>query len=340
MVNIKDVAKKAKVSVATVSHVINNTRFVSDNLRARVSKVIEKLDYQPNILAGSLRSNRSSTVGFICPDTSNMLFADISKRIEDTLFSKGYSTIFCNSGYNSSKELRIINTLRTKRVDGIILVPVDRTDINISKLARSGIFTIILDRKIPKVKLPTIIIDNEKGVYEATKYLLELGHKDIGYIDRKTPHSHSIARLKGYKKALKERGISLMSNLIVKGGLRYKDSFIAMKELLKKKPTLTAIITFNDAAAIGAMRAISDSRLRIPQDISIIGFDDIKLCEYTVPRLTSIHYPVEEVVEVVTSMLLSEMQKNDKKNIPSQNEFVILPKLIIRESTGPAYIKS
>jgi len=340
MVNIKDVAKKAKVSVATVSHVINNTRFVSDNLRNRVTKAIEKLDYQPNALAGSLRSDQSCTVGFICPDTSNMLFADISKRIEDIFFSKGYNTIFCNSGYNSNKELQIINTLRTKRVDGIMLVPVDRTDINIAKLASSGIFTVILDRKIPKVKLPTIIVDNEKGVYEATKYLLELGHKDIGYIDRKTPHSHSIARLKGYKKALKEQGISLMSNLIVKGGLRYEDSFITMKELLKIKPTPTAIITFNDTAAIGAMRAISDSRLRIPQDISIIGFDDVKLCEYTVPRLTSIHYPVEEVVEVAASILLSGMQKNNKKNIPSQNEFVIAPKLIIRESTGPANRKS
>jgi len=332
MVSIKDIAKKAKVSVATVSHVINNTRFVSDKLRNDVLKAIEKFDYQPNILAGSLRSKHTSTIGFICPDTTNMLFAEISKRIEDIFFSKNYNTIFCNSGYDSCKELEIINTLRTKRVDGIIIVPVDRTDINIKKLASSGIHTIILDRKIPRVNLPSIVIDNEKGTYEATKYLLELGHRDIGYIDRKTPHSHSIGRLKGYKKALKERGLDIINNLVVKGGFRYEDSFIAMKEFFKKKPTPTAVITFNDTAAIGAMRAIIDYGLKIPQDISIIGFDDVKLCEYIVPRLTSIHYPVEEVVEVTTNVLLSKIQKS---NIATTNEFVISPKLVIRESTGP-----
>jgi LacI family transcriptional regulator len=332
MSNIKDVAKRAKVSVATVSHVLNNTRFVSEKLKIKVMKTIEKLDYEPNIMARSLRLKSTGTVGLIMPDSSNILFAEISKVIEGILFSLNYNTMFCNSGYDSKKELEIIKTFRSKRVDGIIIVPVDKSNININKLAASDIPTIILDRKIPGTDLSTITVDNEFGVYEATKYLISLGHKKIGYINRKSPHSHSIDRLKGYKKALKDSGIEIKNNLIIKGGFNYKDGYDTMEILLKNKLAFTAIITFNDTAAIGAVRAILDSGLEIPGDISVIGFDDVPICQYYNPRLTSIHYPINEISEAVTSILIKLIQKNQPKSF--QN-IVIAPKLIIRESTGP-----
>ncbi|MHB8278338.1 MAG: LacI family DNA-binding transcriptional regulator [Candidatus Humimicrobiaceae bacterium] len=332
MTNIKDVAKKAKVSVATVSHVINNSQYVSDKLKKKVLKAIENLDYQPNILAGSLRSKRTGTIGLIIPDSSNMLYASMGKRIEDILFSLNYNTIFCNTDYNTHKELAIINNMRSKNVDGVLIVPVDRNNININKFVQSRIPTIILDRKISGNELITITVENEVGVYEATKYLLDLGHRNIGYIDRNTPHSHSIERLKGYKNALENFGLKVSDNLVAKSGFSFENGYFTMGTLLKNNPELTALITFNYTAAIGATRAIADAKLKIPNDISVIGFDDVPLCQYSIPRLTSIHYPIEEIAEVATKTLLGLIKKNI---YPSLKDIIIPTKLILRESTGP-----
>jgi len=283
-------------------------------------------------LAGSLRSKRTGTIGLIIPDSSNMLYASMGKKIEDILFSINYNTIFCNTGYNTRKELEIINNMRSKNVDGVLIVPVDRSNININKLVQSGIPTIILDRKISGNELITITVENENSVYEAAKYLLDLGHRNIGYIDRSTPHSHSIERQRGYKKALEDFGLKASSNLVIKGGFSFEDGYFAMETLLKNNPELTALITFNYSAAIGAIRAIADAKLKIPADISVIGFDDVSLCQYFIPRITSIHYPIDDIAEVSIKTLLKLIKKNSSQTL---KDIIVVPKLIIRESTGP-----
>lgn len=330
IVNIRDIAKRAQVSVATVSHVINKTRHVSDELIGRVEKAMSDLDYQPNLLAGSLRSKKSSTIGLIIPDSSNMLFSGVEKNIEDILFSQNYNVMVCNSAYDISRELEQLNTLRSKMVDGIIIVPATMDGKHLEKFKNIGIPIIILDRMIPDINVDTVLVDNYKGGYDAAKYLISLGHTDIGYIDRIYDHSHSLGRKKGFLKAFEENGLFFDANNIVRGGFTFNTGVEAVKRLLKENSKITAIFTFNDINAFGAIRGLADLGLKVPADISVIGYDDTSLSEIYIPRLTTVHYPIVEMANVVSKLLLKRIaepifKKAVKKIVPTE--------LIIREST-------
>ncbi|MHB1347551.1 MAG: LacI family DNA-binding transcriptional regulator [Candidatus Humimicrobiaceae bacterium] len=330
IVNISDIAKRAQVSVATVSHVINKTRHVSDKLIKRVDKAMSELDYQPNLLAGSLRRKKSSTIGLIIPDSSNMLFSGVEKNIEDILFSQNYNVIVCNSAYDIGRELEHLNTLRSKMVDGIIIVPATMDRSHLERFKNTGVPLIILDRTIPDINVDTVLIDNYKGGYDAAKYLMSIGHTDIGYIDRISDHSHSLERKKGFLNAFAESGLFFDANNIVRGGFTFNAGVEAVKILLKENSKITAIFTFNDINAFGAIRGMADLGLKVPADISVIGFDDTPLSEIYIPRLTTVRYPIVEMANVVSKLLLKRIaepifKKATKKIIP--------PELIIREST-------
>ncbi|MCL4377704.1 MAG: LacI family transcriptional regulator [Actinobacteria bacterium] len=330
IVNIRDIAKKAQVSVATVSHVINKTRHVSDELIDRVVKAMMELDYQPNLLAGSLRRKKSSTIGLIIPDSSNMLFSGVEKNIEDILFSQNYNVIVCNSAYDIGRELEHLNTLRSKMVDGVIIVPATMDGKHLEKFRNIGIPIIILDRMIPDINEDTVLVDNYKGGYDAAKYLLSLGHTDVGYIDRISDHSHSLERKKGFAKAFEEQGLFFDTNNIVRGGFTFNAGIEAVKKLLEENSRITAIFTFNDINAFGAIRGLADLGLKVPEDISVIGYDGTPLSEIYIPRLTTVRYPIIEMADVVSKLLLKRIaepvfKKAIKKIIP--------PELIIREST-------
>ena len=330
IVNIRDIAKRAQVSVATVSHVINKTRRVSDELIERVEKVMTDLDYQPNLLASSLRSKKSSTIGLIIPDSSNMIFSGVEKNIEDILFSQNYNVIVCNSAYDINRELEQLNILRSKMVDGIIIVPATTNGNHLKKFKSVGIPIIILDRMIPDINVDTVLVDNYKGGYDAAEYLISLGHTDIGYIDRISDHSHSLERKKGFVKAFEEKSLPFDVNNIVRGGFTFDVGVEAVKKLLKGNSKITAIFTFNDINAFGVIRGLVDLGLKVPEDISVIGFDDTPLSEIYIPRLTTIRYPISEMASVVSKLLLKRIaepgfKKALKKIIPTE--------LIIREST-------
>ena len=222
IVTIRDIAKKAGVSVATVSHVINKTRFVSDELQEKVKKIMEELDYHPNLMAGSLRRKKTNTIGLIVPDNSNPLFAELSRAIEDIGFSSGYSVMLCNSAYDFNKELEYIRALRSKRVDGLIIIPTTIQANHINRLVENMLPVVVMDRSVPDVKADTVLLDNFKGTYDATIHLIKLGHQCIGYIDRPFDLPHSLDRVRGYRKALEDHKIKLQENLIVRGGFSYE----------------------------------------------------------------------------------------------------------------------
>ena len=331
IVTIKDIAKEAGVSVATVSHVINETRFVSDELQERVKKIMEKLDYYPNLMAGSLRRKRTNTIGLIVPDNSNPLFAELSRAIEDLGFSSGYSVMLCNSAYDFDKELKYIRTLRSKRVDGLIIIPTTTKSDHINQLVENKVHVVVLDRTGTGVKADMVSVDNFQGAHDATMHLINSGHCCIGYIDRPFDLPHSLDRVHGYSKALEDKGIKLQKGLIVKGGFSYEDGAKAMQILLKQKPIPTAVIAFNDITAIGAIRAIKDQRLKVPEDISIIGFDDIPQSSYTIPRLTTVHFPKYKMAEAAYKLLTEKIEGS----VSEEGVRVILPtRLIIRNSTS------
>jgi len=331
IITIRDIAKRAGVSVATVSHVINNTRFVSEELREKVRKVMEELDYHPNLVAGSLRRKKTNTIGLIVPDNSNPVFAELSRAIEDIGFSSGYSVILCNSAYNLDKEIKYVRVLRSKRVDGLIIIPTTVQATYINQLVDSGLPVIILDRTVPDAKTDSVLLDNYQGTYDATVHLIKLGHSLIAYIDRPFDLPHSLDRLRGYRKALEENGIQLKDELIVRGGFDYEGGAEAMQKLLKRKPTPTAVIAFNDISAIGAIRAIEDCELKVPQDISIVGFDDIPQSSFTTPRLTTVHFPKYRMAEVAFELLQKKLEGTSSDR---RAEIVLPLRLVVRESTA------
>lgn len=333
IVTIKDIAKKAGVSVATVSHVMNKTRFVSEVLQKRVKKAIEELDYHPNIMAGSLRSRKTKVIGLIVPDNANPLFASLSMLIEKVSSSLNYNVLLCNSFYDFDNELSCIRVIRSKSVDGLIIIPTTTSSDHINQLVENNLHVVVLHHIIPDCRADSVLLNNFKGTYEATKYLLNLGHKHIGYIDRPVSLPHSQERLNGYRKALQEYGISQDDNIIKCSGFGYIDGAETMKELLKKSPGLTAVLAFNDTIAMGAMRTVNDNGLKVPDDISVVGFDDVELCSFITPRLTTVHFPKQKMAKTAVDILLKRMQEPGIKKPVKK----VLPlELVIRESTARA----
>lgn len=304
---------------------------MSDRLLNRVEQAMKDLDYQPNLLAGSLRKKKTGTIGLVIPDSSNMLFADISKRFEDIFFSKNYNIIVCNSAYDLDREVEHLKNLRSKMVDGILMIPATLEGGHIKKIQSSGIPVVILDRKIPDLDVDYIMGDSYQGGFEAGKYITGLGHTDIGYIDWVYTHFHSTQRKKGFKAALSKKGIQLSGNRIVKGGLTYHGGIEAVKKLIEADPGLTAVFSFNDTNALGAIRGLADLGYKVPDDISVMGYDDIYLSSVYIPGLSTIHYPVEEMVKEASRTLLARI----KEPIFNKNKVVLLKtSLVIRESTA------
>ncbi len=330
-ITIKDIAKRAGVSIATVSYVINNTRHVSDELKKRIITVMEEVDYQPNRAAGSLRKKSTNTIGLIVPDISNPIYAELSRIIEDCLSSRGFTIILSNSEHNLKKEISSITMLRTMRVDGFIIIPASSDNNHINKLVKSDVPMVILDRPVEGIIADGVFIDHYKAVFDATAYLANLNHKNIGYIDKSFNVPHKSHRLDGYRAALKKHRLEYNKNLHIEVGVSFEDGARAMEILLQKNPRPTAVIAFDDVIAMGAIRTCHDHRLDIPGDISIMGFDDMPLCLYTVPRLSTICYPRYRMAETACSMLLERI--NDEDNRKKQE--VTLPlDLVIRETTS------
>jgi LacI family transcriptional regulator len=291
---------------------------------------MKELDFHPNVMAGSLRSKKTATIGLIIPDNSNQLFAELSKEVEDILFRSGYSVMLCNSAYDFKRELAHINTLRSKSVDGMIIVPTTQQVEHINRLVESNLPVVVMDRMLPEANADIVLIDNFQGTHDATEYLIKLGHSNIGYINRPFDLPHSVDRLMGYEKALEANGLSLQEDLIVRGGFNYDDGAKAMDFLLNRKPVPTAVLAFNDITALGAMRRIQDTGLRVPEDISVIGFDDIPQSAYTFPRLTTVHFPRKRMAEAACKLLFRRI-----KGIASEQkkEVILSLHLEVREST-------
>ncbi len=337
MTTIRDVARLAGVSIATVSHVINETRYVSDELVCRVNKAMEELDYSPNLLASSLRGGETKTIGLIIPDISNQFFAEISRKIEDNGLAHGYSLIICNTDDDPEKEKQYIDVLLSKQVDGFIFISAgDETD-SLMKPISKGIPIVVADRYIENPNVNTVIVDNFDGGYQATKHLIDLGHKRIGFISGSSTVSPSSDRLEGYKKALIDSNLSVDPSIVVHGDYRYQGGVDAMQKLLSAAPDLTAVFSCNDMMALGAIRTVYNFSLKIPEDISIIGFDDIPLAKSSYPALTTMAQPTEEMASHIIKLFVDMIdffgsKKRSKKGDFCYQKVVLKTRLIERDS--------
>lgn len=330
-ITMNDVAKSAGVSITTVSHVINNTRKVDPITREKVEVAMKKLGYRPNSLARALRSGDTNTIGMIVPDVSNQFFADFSRNIENYGFEENYSVILCNSDNDMKKQSSYVDTLISKQVDGVIFISAGESSEDLKKLYQCKIPIVVVDRDVALEYADVVLLDNEAAGYEATNYLIELGHKKIACISGPSDLTPSNARVHGYQRALQENNIDFNPDYLVSGDFRFQSGEEAMQKLLDLQQLPSAVFVLNDMMAIGAITAIRKTGLSVPSDISIIGFDNIQMTTAVTPMLTTVGQPIDEIAKISITQLINKIKY---KNLAAKNKRIVLnATLITREST-------
>ncbi|WP_137931741.1 LacI family DNA-binding transcriptional regulator [Mesorhizobium comanense] len=331
MTTIADVARYAGVSVATVSHVMNRTRHVEPETAERVRSAIAALRYNPNSLARSLRRGETKTIGLLVPDNANPFFASVARQIEDAGFVAGYTVILCNSDGSAEKEERYLQVLMAKQIDGLIFAGSSDHARVFSSLLPS-VPAVLLDREIHSVNVDSVLVDHDHGGYLAGRYLVGLGHKKFGVIGGPRDSSSSPARLQGFVRALQEAGLDLPASSVVDSDYHFVGGRVAMEQLMAQAPGITALFACNDLMAMGALTVLRGRGLRVPDEMSIVGFDDIPYAVTTWPPLTTIAQPVEKIGTRAVSLL---MQRLGGPEAPSRRE-ILAPALVERESCAPA----
>lgn len=333
MATIKDVAERAGVSVMTVSRVINNSRYVSQETREKVEQAMKELGYVPNALAHGLITKKTHVLGLIVSDITNPFFTTIARGVEDVAIRNGFNIILCNTDEDVEKEEKYINLLLMKRVEGIILSPADCNRRNgIEQIVMRNIPLVLIDRYIDGLNVDCIYSDSIGGAYELTKYLISLGHERIGIIVGPKRISTARDRIEGYKRALQEAGISVDESLI-RWGEKYsrEDGYKNAKELLTTSSPPTAIFGGNRLITVGILKAIRELGLKVPDDISVVSFDEVEDISVTNPFLTVVSQDSYRMGVIAVECLLKRINEKDK-TFDAPQSIVLQPELVIRES--------
>lgn len=329
MVTMNDVAKLASVSTATVSRVLRNPETVKKETQEKVFSVIKQLDYSPNMLARQFRTSETKTIMVVVPSLTNLVFSEILAGIDEVATTAGYQVIFGNTNKNPGKAQEYINHLKQKQVDGIILLTV-RLDRHIWEEIADQYPIILASDFIEGLKIPTVSTDNLECGYEATQHLIQLGHTKIAHVTGSPEVAVSRERIKGYKKALDKNRINFDPSLLLEGDYTISFGADSLVKLMKQPNKPTAVFFGNDEMAMGGMKAAKDLGLKIPEDIAIIGFDDIKFSAVIDPPLTTTAQPLQEMGKKSMDLLLKLM--NGEKL--EQDIYIIKSKFKIRDSCG------
>ncbi len=327
---IRDVAKMANVSISTVSRVMNSPETVVESKRLRVLEAIEHLQYQPNAFARGLIYKRSNTLGVMIPDVENPYYAGLLRGMQDAAVDLGYSLMIVNTDRSKERTITYVENLYEKQVDGIIFA---------SDILHPEYYDIIRHYQIPLVlastnsieyDVPSVNIDNEKGAYDAVRYLIELGHRKIGMLS--FPYDDSISgepRYNGFIKAIKEYGLEECATHVTYADHRFESAYKAAEQLFSKYPDLTAVFTASDEFAMGAISFLHEKNILVPDQVSVVGFDDIRMAHMYVPKLTTIAQPVYEIGQHAVKKLY-ELITEEKVQLYTE---ILSHKLVIRNST-------
>jgi DNA-binding LacI/PurR family transcriptional regulator len=328
---IKDVAKEAGVSTATVSHVINETKFVSNETRTRVLEAINKLNYYPNAHARSLASGRSNIIGLLISDISNPFFPELVKSIEAAAFEQGYSLMLFNTNYDAGRAADYVRRLIEHKVAGVALMTAELEPSLIEELSNKQVKVVFNDIGVVGENMSNIAIDFSTGIDEAVRHLVSLGHERIAHIAGTSRVKTGIIRREAFINSMKKHLPEQTEHLIFEGDFRFESGRSAASEILRLEELPTALVVANDLMALGAMQELKANGIRIPQDISIVGFDDIAFTSLSDPPLTTVCSPRVEIGRRAVEALLMTIK------IPHQRgmEIRIPTYLIIRESTAP-----
>jgi LacI family transcriptional regulator len=330
-----DIARRAGVSTSTVSRVINRSVPVDPATEAQVREAIRALHYRPNLLARSFRQRVTHTIGLLVPDNSNPFFAELARAIEDIGFNEQYNVILCNSDLSETKQSHYIDVLLDKRVDGIILtssglISGETAVDTAARIREAQVPFVLIDRDLGEYPVDQVLVDNHQGGALAARHLTGLGHRRIACVVGPSDLTPSAGRIAGFRGALAEAGIDLPDELVVQGDGRHAGGSAAARTLLRREVEFSAIFAFNDVMAAGVIGELQRAGLRVPGDVSVIGFDDIPIASAIYPSVTTIAQPIPEMARLGVELLLRRIRGPD-----APFERYILPtRLIPRESTA------
>jgi DNA-binding LacI/PurR family transcriptional regulator len=330
-ITMKFIADKAGVSTATVSSVINKTQYVSEELTKRVNKTIAKYNYQKDLIASSLRKKSTKMIGIIVMDIANPQLAITCREIEKCARQQGYSVVICNTERDPNLETEYIDILKSRSIDGMMIVSLSEDSKNYRKINEYKIPTVFQNRQIENINADFIFFDVYKVMIEAMDYLVSLGHKRIAFINREYNLFNSKLRFKGYLEGLRKNNLKFDNNFVSnEGGFTMEDGYKEIKKFFKFESKPTALIAFNDILAIGAIKAIKEMKLKIPDDFSVIGSDNIEVGNYLDEKLTSITLDSEKFAINAFKLLMDRI--NGDKSAPKKIYFDRT--LVIKDTTG------
>ncbi|QIR95991.1 substrate-binding domain-containing protein [Vibrio alginolyticus] len=330
MATMKDIAKLAGVSTSTVSHVINKTRFVSEEISERVTNAAKELNYYaPSALARSLKVNRTKTIGMLVTTSTNPFFGEVVKGVERSCYQKGYSLILCNTEGDNERMRQSINTLLQKRVDGLILMCSSLEGERIDVFERYPDIPVVVMDWGPMLFTSDKIQDNSlRGGYLAAKYLIDCGHTEIGCITGPLIKHQAQMRYEGYKRAMNESGLEFNANWIIESDFECEGGYQAFKKMAQRGALPSSIFVSNDMMAMGVINAANELDIKVPDDLSIIGYDDIHIAKFMSPSLTTIHQPKYRLGQAAVETLV---RKLDEKSTEAQ-VVQLEPTLVERKS--------
>ena len=324
---LQEVARRARVSTATVSRVLNQGAAVKSSTRARVLKVIQELKYSPNLHAQSLAGGRSRSIGVIVSNIENPFFLDVYKTVEAGAHAAGYEVIMANTDYSSERLVTSIRLMLGRRLAGVAAIVSEMDAALIQELSSQRIPVVFYDVGTPRPNITNIRVDYRGGMAKLTSYLYSLGHRRVGYVG----HHATLGPIQERAQALKDATTTYPGLEVdtatdadtLEGGRQ------AARGLLARSPRPTALICVNDVMAVGALRELRARGLRVPEDVSVTGFDNVTLAQFAVPALTTVHIPREQIGRTICACLMRD-------DVAREQEFVVEPELVVRDSTGPA----
>lgn len=327
--SIKDVAREAGVSIATVSRVLNDIDVVNEDTKKKVLDAIKKLGYRPNIVARSLKTQRTKTIGILVPDISSGFYPEIVRGAEDVANIYDYNVILCNSDFDSDKEKDYLRVLKEKMVDGVIYMSSSLEEETLNIINELDLKTVLVETKDKEGRLPSVYIDNIQATYEATKYLIDKGLKNIAFagVDKSIANAWG-DRYIGYEKALKEASLAIDEDLVYFEGLKVKSGYKAAEKFISSNKKFDGVICASDELAIGVINGLREKGINTPTDVSVVGFNDSDVASYFYPKLTTVKQPSYDMGSVAMRMLIKILNNKQLE----KSEYILNNRLVERES--------
>ena len=327
---MKDIARKANVSVVTVSRALNDKPDISKKTKERILLIAQELNYTPNGLAKSLVTRDTRTIGVIIPNARDPFYALIIDGISHETRVRGYGIFLCNSQEDPDQELELIRLLRGKRVNGMLIYPVQEDNRYIQELSNCPVPFVFLNRHTDQLQCDYVINDNFHGSFVAVDHLIKKGYKKITYICAKPNASSGRERIAGCREAIRQNGLTEDSLNVLTCNETIESCYTLVKQLISRKNEIDALYLWDDHLAIGARRALFEAHIKIPDDIAIVGYDDIEISEYLYPPLTTVRQPTFQIGEMAARILIDKFE-SDSEN--AYKQIVLKPELIIRSTT-------